>query len=85
KWRNFCESFKEEIEDYNMGTLLRLDCEGDYTPENTTFSVRTQFLAIEIARNKEGYNSCVLRKKQQHEAEKQQNKEVLPETTTQDS
>jgi len=57
KWRNFCESFKDEVEDYNLGSLLRLDCEGDYTPENTTLSVRTQWLAIEIARNREGFNT----------------------------
>ncbi|RUS87782.1 hypothetical protein EGW08_004447 [Elysia chlorotica] len=63
KWRNFCESFKGHIEDYNLGTLLRLRCEDDYTPETTTFSVRTQFLAIEIARNKEGHNSILLEKK----------------------
>ncbi|XP_059161660.1 protein PBDC1-like isoform X2 [Physella acuta] len=64
KWRNFCESFKGEIEDFNMGTLLRLNCEDDYNPDSTTFSVRTQFLAIEIARNKEGHNTCLLTKKQ---------------------
>ncbi|XP_005103726.1 protein PBDC1 [Aplysia californica] len=63
KWRNFCESYKGEVEDYNQGTLLRLDCEGDYTPENTTLSVRAQFLAIEIARNKEGFNTPLCRKK----------------------
>ncbi|BFZ01775.1 hypothetical protein BsWGS_04814 [Bradybaena similaris] len=86
KWRTFCESFKGEIEDYNLGTLLRLNCAGDYTPENTTLSVRTQFLAIEIARNKEGHNCCVLKKKHLHEAEnQQQNKEVLPETKTHNS
>uniref|UniRef100_A0A0B6ZJV3 Polysaccharide biosynthesis domain-containing protein n=1 Tax=Arion vulgaris TaxID=1028688 RepID=A0A0B6ZJV3_9EUPU len=72
KWRNFCESFKEEIADYNMGTLLRLNCEGDYTPENTTLSIRTQFLAIEIARNKEGLNSCLLRNKSLQDVVKNQ-------------
>ncbi|GFO42026.1 polysaccharide biosynthesis domain containing 1 [Plakobranchus ocellatus] len=65
KWRNFCESFKGEVEDYNMGTLLRLRCEDDYSPETTTFSVRTQFLAIEIARNKEGHNSILLKKEKE--------------------
>uniref|UniRef100_A0A2C9JV50 Polysaccharide biosynthesis domain-containing protein n=1 Tax=Biomphalaria glabrata TaxID=6526 RepID=A0A2C9JV50_BIOGL len=65
KWRNFCEKFKGEIEDYNMGTLLRLNCEDDYNPDTTTFSVRTQFLAIEIARNREGHNSCLYNKKQE--------------------
>ncbi|KAH9503280.1 Protein pbdc1 [Bulinus truncatus] len=70
KWRNFCEKFKGEVEDYNMGTLLRLNCEDDYNPDSTTFSVRTQFLAIEIARNREGHNSCVFSKKQEQAKEK---------------
>ncbi|XP_063712088.1 protein PBDC1-like [Symsagittifera roscoffensis] len=56
KWRHFCEQFKPLIKDHNFGTLLRLDPKGPYTEENTTFSYRLQFLAIEIARNKEGFN-----------------------------
>lgn len=70
RWRDFCESFKGHIEDYNLGTLLRLRCEDDYTAESTTFSVRTQFLAIEIARNKEGHNNILLEKKKEKQAEK---------------
>ncbi len=56
KWRHFCEQFKPLIEDYNFGTLLRLDPKGPYTEENTTFSYRLQFLAIEIVRNRLGVN-----------------------------
>ncbi|XP_025096682.1 protein PBDC1-like isoform X3 [Pomacea canaliculata] len=56
KWREFCEYFKEKVEDYNFGTLLRLNCKEDYSQENSIFCVRVQFLAIEIARNREGYN-----------------------------
>ncbi|KAK7109889.1 protein PBDC1-like [Littorina saxatilis] len=56
KWRQFMEEFKEKIEDFNYGSLLRLNCNEGYTQENTMFSVRTQFLAIEIARNREKYN-----------------------------
>lgn len=63
KWRKFCESFKDDVEDYNMGTLLRLNSEDDYTPENTTLSIRTQWLAIEIARNREGLNTALSLKK----------------------
>merc|ERR1711936_665649 len=59
KWRHFCEQFKPLIEDYNFGTLLRLDSSGDYCEENTTFSYRLQFLAIEIARNRNGCNTCL--------------------------
>ncbi|CAF0706639.1 unnamed protein product [Brachionus calyciflorus] len=59
KWRPFCESYKEKVEDYNMGTLLRIDAYGDYNEENTTLVPRIQFYAIEIARNREGHNSAI--------------------------
>ena len=35
EWREYCESFKGMVEDYNFGTLLRLDSTSDYNPENT--------------------------------------------------
>merc|ERR1711990_1156557 len=53
KWRNWCEQYKERVQDYNFGTLLRLDPADDYTEKNSCFALRVQFLAIEIARNKE--------------------------------
>ncbi|ESO98343.1 hypothetical protein LOTGIDRAFT_114503, partial [Lottia gigantea] len=56
KWRPFCEEFKE-VEDYNYGSLLRLDATKDYSESNSIFALRIQFLAIEIARNREGLNS----------------------------
>ncbi|XP_050396470.1 protein PBDC1 [Patella vulgata] len=56
KWRAFCESFKD-MDDYNYGSLLRIDCKKDYTESNSIFALRIQFLAIEIARNREGYNA----------------------------
>ncbi|KAM8752336.1 protein PBDC1 [Rhynchonycteris naso] len=59
KWRPFCLKFDGVIEDFNYGTLLRLDCSQGYTEENTIFATRIQFLAIEIARNREGYNKAV--------------------------
>lgn len=37
KWRPFCNHFESLVEDFNYGTLLRLDCEKDYTEENTIF------------------------------------------------
>lgn len=54
KWRPFCLKFEGIVEDYNHGTLLRLDCSQGYTEENTISAPRVQFLAIEIARNREG-------------------------------
>jgi len=55
EWREFCERWKH-LEDYSLGSLLRLDSSGDYSEENTCISVKIQFLAIEIARNKGGFN-----------------------------
>nr|XP_044988746.1 protein PBDC1-like [Jaculus jaculus] len=59
KWRPFCLKFEGVVEDFNYSTLLRLDCSQGYTEENTIFAPRIQFLAIEIARNREGYNKAV--------------------------
>nr|XP_020768653.1 protein PBDC1-like isoform X1 [Odocoileus virginianus texanus] len=59
KWRPFCLKFDGIVEDFNYGTLLRLNCSQGYTEENTIFAPRIQFFAIEIARNREGYNKAV--------------------------
>lgn len=58
RWRAFCEKFNE-IEDYNFGTLLRINAKEEYSQENTIFAVRIQFYAIEIARNRYGLNDWV--------------------------
>ncbi|KAJ7987065.1 hypothetical protein DPEC_G00334890 [Dallia pectoralis] len=63
KWRPFCNQFDGVVEDFNYGTLLRLDCEKDYTEENTIFATRIQFFAVEIARNREGFNTPVFQAK----------------------
>ncbi|XP_015184168.1 PREDICTED: protein PBDC1 [Polistes dominula] len=59
KWRPFCEQFKDTVEDYNFGTLLRADCEGEYSEENSILTTRIQFYAIELARNREGLNDGI--------------------------
>ncbi|XP_068891473.1 protein PBDC1 [Aphelocoma coerulescens] len=59
KWRPFCLRFEGVVEDFNYGTLLRLDSRREYTEENTIFATRIQFFAIEIARNREGWNDEV--------------------------
>lgn len=59
KWRPFCEQFKDIIENYNFGTLLRCNCEQDYSEENSILTTRIQFYAIELARNREGYNDNI--------------------------
>ncbi|XP_037590731.1 protein PBDC1 isoform X3 [Cebus imitator] len=73
KWRPFCLKFNGIVEDFNYGTLLRLDCSQGYTEENTIFAPRIQFFAIEIARNREGYNKAVYISVQDKEGEKEVN------------
>ncbi|EFN79732.1 protein PBDC1 [Harpegnathos saltator] len=59
KWRPFCQQFKNIVEDYSFGTLMRADCTGEYSEENSILTTRIQFYAIELARNKEGLNDIV--------------------------
>lgn len=58
KWRKFCEEMKQ-LEDFSFGTLLRLKAKEEYSEENTILVTRVQYLAIEIARNREGFNDFV--------------------------
>lgn len=60
KWRNFIQKF-DKIEDFSFGTLIRVDSSKDFSPENSILVVRIQFLAIEIARNREGHNDNLRR------------------------
>ncbi|KAI1280924.1 Protein PBDC1 [Halotydeus destructor] len=59
QWRTFCTEFEGEVEDFNYATMLRLDCTKDYDESNSIVVPRIQFLAIEIARNREGYNEGI--------------------------
>lgn len=58
-WREFMMKYEKLVDDYNFGSLLRLDCKREYDQDNTMFVPRMQFLAIEIARNKFGLNDWV--------------------------
>lgn len=58
-WRKFCMVYEKSVPDYNFGTLLRLDSSGEYDEKNTMFSVRIEFYAIEILRNRYGLNDWV--------------------------
>ncbi|XP_013104115.1 protein PBDC1 isoform X1 [Stomoxys calcitrans] len=60
-WRAFAEKFNK-LDDYSYGTLMRADASKEFSPENSLLVVRIQFLAIEIARNIEGFNDEVYRK-----------------------
>lgn len=55
KWRAFINKF-DKLEDFSYGTLMRSDASVDFGPHNSVLVVRVQFLAIEIARNREGCN-----------------------------
>ena len=62
KWRAFCNSYENnsKVVDFNFACLLRLSSSGDYEDsDNVTIVPKIQFLAIEIARNKEGRNDKV--------------------------
>ena len=37
RWRKFIAPFEKVIEDYNFGTLMRVDVEDEYTEANTIF------------------------------------------------
>lgn len=39
-WRALIKEFSDEkmVKDHNFGTLVRKDCRGDYTEENSIFS-----------------------------------------------
>ncbi|RWS29476.1 protein PBDC1-like protein [Leptotrombidium deliense] len=63
KWRPFCNKFENLVADFNFATFVRLDCGGDYDESNSVVVPRIQFLAIEIARNREGFNEKLREKK----------------------
>ncbi|EIE89950.1 hypothetical protein G6F46_003891 [Rhizopus delemar] len=63
KWRNFVNKYEKRVNEFNFGSLIRIDCREDYTEQNTMFGVRMQFYAIEIARNKKGLNDSLRQKK----------------------
>lgn len=56
RWRKLIARFEKKIDDFNFGTLLRTDASQEYGQLNTTFVVRIQFYAFEIARNRHGLN-----------------------------
>ncbi|CAB4494637.1 unnamed protein product [Rhizophagus irregularis] len=41
-WRNWIMKYEKRVSDYNFGTLLRKNVDGDYTEENTMFVTRMQ-------------------------------------------
>lgn len=58
KWRKFIDKFNK-LDDFSYGTLMRADASQEFGPDNSILLVRVQFWAIEIARNREGYNDQI--------------------------
>ncbi|KLO07823.1 DUF757-domain-containing protein [Schizopora paradoxa] len=56
RWREYIETYKDKIQDYNFGSLIRTDAGDEYAEMNTIFVTRMQFYAFEIARNRLGLN-----------------------------
>jgi hypothetical protein len=61
-WREFLMQYEHTVDDYNFGSLLRVDVNKGYDEDNSIFVPRMQFLAIEIVRNKLGLNDWVCSK-----------------------
>ena len=36
KWRTFCEKFDNQVPDWNMGSLVRINVDGEISQDNTT-------------------------------------------------
>lgn len=55
RWRTFIEKFNK-LEDFSFGTIIRANAGEEFNPDNSILVIRLQFWALEIARNREGYN-----------------------------
>lgn len=64
KWQEFGDKFADETGISNS-TMLLLDSAENYNEQNTIWVTRIQFLAIEIARNREGFNDLIQKKNRQ--------------------
>jgi len=59
RWRKFMMTYEKKVDDYNFGTMLRVDPKLEYGKDETIFVPRMQFYAIEIARNRQGLNDWI--------------------------
>ncbi|VDL83687.1 unnamed protein product [Nippostrongylus brasiliensis] len=48
RWRDFCESFKDVVEDYSLGTLMRIEACKGYSEENTVVVPKVVYLLIHL-------------------------------------
>ncbi|TVY75773.1 PBDC1-like protein, partial [Lachnellula suecica] len=69
RWRKFMMAYEKKIDDYNFGTMMRIDPKFEYGEKETIFVPRMQFYAIEIARNRSGLNDWIYEAHQKEQAE----------------
>lgn len=70
KWRNFVNKYEKTVDDFNFGTMLRLNPKWEYGQKESIFVVRMQFYAIEIARNRAGLNDWIYEREHPEEPKK---------------
>ena len=58
QWREFSNRYKD-VEDFSLGSLMRMDSTKDYSEDNTMLAIKIQFFAIEIVRNRDGLNDSL--------------------------
>ncbi|VDM40041.1 unnamed protein product [Toxocara canis] len=51
KWFTFCERFKDSVEEYNLGTILRMRADGAYSEENTIIVPKVQYFLYHLNLN----------------------------------
>lgn len=61
QWQQFVAAYEHnpQINDCKFGTILRTNSRGAASADNCTLVTRMVFLAVEIARNHEGYNDHI--------------------------
>ncbi|KAL7753717.1 polysaccharide biosynthesis domain containing protein 1 [Sorochytrium milnesiophthora] len=77
QWSVFTQAYKDRIPQHAMPTLVRIDADKGYSEDNTIVVSRTQFYAIEIARNRRGQNAAyaeeLIREHKEEQAKKKAN------------
>ncbi|KAG8750378.1 hypothetical protein FRC14_000599 [Serendipita sp. 396] len=68
RWRKFISAYEKRVDDYNFGSLIRTNSSGEYSETNSIFVTRMQFYAIEIARNRLGFNDDIYAEAQKEKA-----------------
>ena len=41
RWREFIETYKDKVKDYNFGSLIRTDSKSEYSEDNTIFGMHS--------------------------------------------